>query len=57
MPHESWIPRDRQLYRFDLPCGVALATLTEQDRTAVARHAAGQKEIDRLAGSSKRLAI
>ncbi|WBS03876.1 ABC-F family ATP-binding cassette domain-containing protein [Pseudoduganella sp. SL102] len=54
---KSWILRDRRLYHFDLPCGAARAALAEQDGAAATRHAAEQKEIDRLAASSKRLAI
>jgi ATPase subunit of ABC transporter with duplicated ATPase domains len=54
---KSWILRDHRLYGFDLPCGAARAALTEQDRTAAARRAAEQKEIDRLAASSHRLAV
>lgn len=53
----SWILRDSRLYDFDLPCGPALAALAEADLAAVARHAAEQKEIDRLAVSSTRLAL
>jgi len=53
----SWILRDARLYDFDLPCSAARAALSEQDRAAAARHAAEQKEIDRLAASSQRLAI
>ena len=53
----SWILRDSRLYDFDLPCGPALAALAEADMAAVARHAAEQKEIDRLAVSSTRLAL
>ena len=53
----SWILRDSRLYDFDLPCGPALAALAEADMAAVARHAAEQKEIDRLSASSARLAL
>ncbi|MEF2269698.1 ABC-F family ATP-binding cassette domain-containing protein [Janthinobacterium sp. LS2A] len=53
----SWILRDSRLYDFDLPCGPALAALAEADMAAAARHAAEQKEIDRLAVSSTRLAM
>ncbi|KAB8062710.1 ABC-F family ATP-binding cassette domain-containing protein [Janthinobacterium violaceinigrum] len=53
----SWILRDRRLYDFDLPCGPALAALAEADIAAAARHAAEQKEIDRLSASSARLAL
>lgn len=53
----SWILRDSRLYDFDLPCGPALAALAEADLAAAARHAAEQKEIDRLAVSSTRLAL
>ena len=53
----SWILRDSRLYDFDLPCGPALAALAEADLAASARHAAEQKEIDRLAVSSTRLAL
>ena len=53
----SWILRDSRLYDFDLPCGPALAALAEADMAAAARHAAEQKEIDRLAVSSTRLAL
>ncbi|WP_332861159.1 ABC-F family ATP-binding cassette domain-containing protein [Janthinobacterium svalbardensis] len=53
----SWILRDSRLYDFDLPCGPALAALAEADLAAVARHAAEQKEIDRLSASSARLAL
>ena len=53
----SWILRDSRLYDFDLPCGPALAALAEADIAAAARHAAEQKEIDRLAVSSTRLAL
>ncbi|MGX9699801.1 ABC-F family ATP-binding cassette domain-containing protein [Janthinobacterium lividum] len=53
----SWILRDSRLYDFDLPCGLALAALAEADVAAAARHAAEQKEIDRLSASSARLAL
>ncbi|WP_425252582.1 ABC-F family ATP-binding cassette domain-containing protein [Janthinobacterium sp. NFX145] len=53
----SWILRDSRLYDFDLPCGPALAALAEADLAAAARHAAEQKEIDRLSASSARLAL
>ena len=53
----SWILRDSRLYDFDLPCGPALAALAEADLAAAARHAVEQKEIDRLAVSSTRLAL
>ncbi len=53
----SWILRDQRLYCFDLPCSPALQALAEQDTAASARRAAEQKEIDRLAASSQRLAI
>lgn len=53
----SWILRDGRLYDFDLPCGPALAALAEADLAAAARHAAEQKEIDRLSASSARLAL
>ncbi|EZP40757.1 ABC-F family ATP-binding cassette domain-containing protein [Janthinobacterium lividum] len=53
----SWILRDSRLYDFDLPCGPALAALAEADMAAAARHAVEQKEIDRLAVSSTRLAL
>ena len=53
----SWILRDSRLYDFDLPCGPALAALAEADVAAAARHTAEQKEIDRLAVSSTRLAL
>ncbi|MEO4027032.1 ABC-F family ATP-binding cassette domain-containing protein [Chromobacterium vaccinii] len=53
----SWVMRDSRLYRFELPCSQALAKLAETDEAARARHAGEQKEIDRLAASSKRLAI
>jgi len=54
---KSWILRDRRLYSFDLPCSQALLALADADLAAQARHAGEQKEIDRLAASSKRLAI
>ena len=53
----SWILRDSRLYDFEVPCGPALAALAEMDVAAAARHAAEQKEIDRLAASSARLAL
>ncbi len=53
----SWILRDGRLYDFDLPCGPALEALAEADAAAAARHAAEQKEIDRLSASSARLAL
>lgn len=53
----NWILRDSRLYDFDLPCGPALAALAEADVAAAARHAAEQKEIDRLSASSARLAL
>lgn len=53
----SWILRDSRLYDFELPCGPALAALAEMDVAAAARHAAEQKEIDRLSASSARLAL
>ncbi|MCX4162753.1 MULTISPECIES: ABC-F family ATP-binding cassette domain-containing protein [Paraburkholderia] len=54
---KSWILRDGRLYSFDMPCSRALTALAEADVAAQARHAGEQKEIDRLAASSKRLAI
>jgi len=54
---KSWILRDQRLYSFDMPCSRALIALTEADAAAQARHGGEQKEIDRLAASSKRLAI
>jgi ATPase subunit of ABC transporter with duplicated ATPase domains len=54
---KSWILRDQQLYSFDLPCSQALVALAEADVAAQLRHAGEQKEIDRLAASSKRVAI
>ena len=54
---KSWILRDQRLYTFDLACADALLALAEQDAAASARRAAEQKEIDRLAASSQRLAI
>jgi len=54
---KSWILRDQRLYDFDLPCSAAREALTAQDAAAAARRAAEQKEIDRLAASSQRLAI
>ncbi|MGC0151958.1 ABC-F family ATP-binding cassette domain-containing protein [Chromobacterium vaccinii] len=53
----SWVMRDGRLHRFELPCGQALAALADADAAAHARRAGEQKEIDRLAASSKRLAI
>ena len=53
----SWVMRDARLYRFELPCSQALAELAEADEAARARRSGEQKEIDRLAASSKRLAI
>ncbi|BEV72610.1 ATP-binding cassette domain-containing protein [Paludibacterium sp. THUN1379] len=53
----SWILRDAQLQRFELPCTEARAALAEADLAAEARRSGEQKEIDRLAASSKRLAI
>lgn len=53
----SWILRDQKLYCFELACGAALQALDEFDVASRARHAAEQKEIDRLAASSQRLAI
>ena len=52
----SWILRDGRIHDFALPCGPALAALAEADVAAAARHTAEQKEIDRLAVSSTRLA-
>jgi len=54
---KTWVLRDRRLYGFDLPCSAAREALAAQDAAAAARHAAEQKEIDRLAASSQRLAI
>jgi len=54
---QSWILRDKRLYCFDLPCSMARAALDEMDQAASQRHAAEQKEIDRLTSSSQRLAI
>jgi len=54
---QSWILRDRQITCFDLPCSDALQALALADEAAQARHDAEQSEIDRLAASSKRLAI
>ncbi|GGY11951.1 ABC-F family ATP-binding cassette domain-containing protein [Paludibacterium paludis] len=53
----SWILRDRRLYAFDAPCSGARGYLAQMDEAARARHGAQQKEIDRLAASSRRLAI
>jgi len=53
----SWIMRDGRIHDVDLPCGAALAALAEADAAAAARHASEQKEIDRLAVSSTRLAL
>ncbi|SDG08577.1 ATP-binding cassette domain-containing protein [Paraburkholderia phenazinium] len=57
LSEKSWILRDQRLYSFDMPCSRALAALADADAAAQARHAGEQKEIDRLALSSKRLAI
>lgn len=54
---KSWILRDQKLYSFELPCAAALVALEEFDAASAARRAAEQKEIDRLAASSQRLAI
>lgn len=54
---KSWILRDQRLYSFDVPCSRALAALAEADAAAQARRSGEQKEIDRLAASSKRVAI
>ena len=53
----SWIMRDGRIHDVDLPCGPALLALAEADAAAAARHASEQKEIDRLAVSSTRLAL
>ncbi|GAB3258265.1 ABC-F family ATP-binding cassette domain-containing protein [Chitinimonas naiadis] len=53
----SWLLRDQRLYAFDLPCSAAMQALAEADVAASERHAAEQKEIDRLAASSHRLAV
>lgn len=55
--HHSWILRDQRIYDFALPCSAALVALDEADQAAGERHAAEQKEIDRLAASSHRLAV
>lgn len=54
---QSWILRDRQITCFDQPCSDALQSLALADDAAQARRDAEQCEIDRLAASSKRLAI
>ncbi|MFZ6733397.1 ABC-F family ATP-binding cassette domain-containing protein [Undibacterium sp. Ji42W] len=54
---QSWILRDRQITCFDQPCSDALQSLALMDEAAQARRNAEQCEIDRLAASSKRLAI
>ncbi|MFZ6746094.1 ABC-F family ATP-binding cassette domain-containing protein [Undibacterium sp. JH2W] len=54
---QSWILRDRQITCFDQPCTAALQSLELADEAAQARRDAEQSEIDRLAASSKRLAI
>lgn len=54
---KSWILRDQRVYSFDMPCSKALVALSDADAAAQARRAAEQKEIDRLAASSKRVAI
>ncbi|MBI3729440.1 MAG: ABC-F family ATP-binding cassette domain-containing protein [Burkholderiales bacterium] len=54
---QSWILRDRQITCFDQPCSEALQSLALADDAAQARRDAEQCEIDRLAASSKRLAI
>ncbi len=54
---QSWILRDRQITCFDQPCSDALQSLALMDGAAQARRDAEQSEIDRLAASSKRLAI
>ena len=54
---QSWILRDRQITCFDQPCSAALQSLAAADQAAEARRTAEQTEIDRLAASSKRLAI
>jgi len=53
----SWILRDQRIYDFALPCSAALLALEQADVAAGERHAAEQKEIDRLAASSHRLAV
>lgn len=54
---KSWILRDQRLYSFDMPCSRALAALADADAAAQARYIGEQREIDRLAASSKRVAI
>ncbi|MFZ6776539.1 ABC-F family ATP-binding cassette domain-containing protein [Undibacterium sp. Ji83W] len=54
---QSWILRDGQITCFDQPCSEALLSLALADEAAQARREAEQSEIDRLAASSKRLAI
>ncbi|MFZ6643874.1 ABC-F family ATP-binding cassette domain-containing protein [Undibacterium sp. TC4M20W] len=54
---QSWILRDRQITSFDQPCSDALHSLALADEAVQARRDAEQSEIDRLAASSKRLAI
>ncbi|MFZ6656576.1 ATP-binding cassette domain-containing protein [Undibacterium sp. TJN19] len=54
---QSWILRDKQLFCFEQPCSAALQSLAAADEAALARRNAEQTEIDRLAASSKRLAI
>ncbi|MDE2430511.1 MAG: ABC-F family ATP-binding cassette domain-containing protein [Burkholderiales bacterium] len=54
---QSWILRDRTLHCFEQPCSAALQSLHDADQAALARRQAEQGEIDRIAASSKRLAI
>ncbi|WP_374348973.1 ABC-F family ATP-binding cassette domain-containing protein [Chitinimonas sp.] len=54
---QSWILRDKRLHYFDRPCSAARAELATMDQAAGQRHAAEQKEIDRIDSSSQRRAI
>jgi heme-transporting ATPase len=54
---QSWILHDKQLFCYEQPCSAALQSLAAADEAALARRSAEQTEIDRLAASSKRLAI
>ncbi|TGG91993.1 ABC-F family ATP-binding cassette domain-containing protein [Natronospirillum operosum] len=53
---QTWILRDRTVYRFELPFDRARAALAHADEQAAARRAEEEKEVARIEASAKRLA-
>ncbi|MGG4623704.1 ABC-F family ATP-binding cassette domain-containing protein [Serratia odorifera] len=53
----TWVLRDKTLSFIRLPCSLARQALAERDSADANRRQSEQKEIDRLAGSAKRLAL